>query len=111
MNRAILLGRLGKDPQSKKSKGGPMCFFSMATSEKHTGRDREAYEEVEWHQVVVFGKFAESCMKFLRKGSKVLVEGKIKTRSWEDKNGEKRYTTEVVASRVIFVDAKVDEAA
>lgn len=105
MNRAIICGRLGSDPESKNTKGGEICRFSVATSEKYTDRDREKHEEVEWHRVVVFGKFAESCQKFLKKGSQVLIEGKIKTRSWDDK-GQKKYVTEIVAARVMFLDSK-----
>lgn len=106
MNRVILMGRLGSDPESKALKGGPLCKFSIATSEKYTGRDREKHEVVEWHNISVFGKFAEPCMKYLSKGSKVLIEGKLKTRSWTTENGEKRFQTVIVAARVIFLDSK-----
>lgn len=103
MNRAIIMGRLGADPESRKVKGGIVATMSIATSEKHTGRDRNQHETTEWHRVVVFGKFAEACMKYLGKGSQVLVEGKIQTRSWEDDRGVKKYVTEINASRVIFI--------
>lgn len=109
MNRAIILGRLGADPDARKTKGGDVVSFSVATSEKHTGRDRNAHELTEWHKVVVFGKFTEPCRKFLRKGMQVLVEGKISTRSYEDQAGIKKYVTEIIASRVIFVDRREPE--
>lgn len=83
-----------------------MCNFSVATSEKYNGRDGVKQERVEWHKIVVFGKLAEICIKFLAKGSQVLVEGKIQTRSWEDQSGHKKYQTEIVAAHVKFLDGK-----
>lgn len=106
MNRAILVGRLGSDPESKSTKGGNVCRFNLATSEKYTGRDREKHEETEWHRIVVFGGFSEACMRYLKKGSMVLIEGKIKTRAWETDSGEKKYVTEIIAARVMFLDSK-----
>jgi single-strand DNA-binding protein len=97
------MGRLGADPESISTKGGIMVHFNVATSEKYTGRDREQYEETEWHRVVVFGPFAQPCLDHLKKGREVLVEGKLKTRSYEDKMGLKRVVTEIIASRVCFI--------
>lgn len=106
MNRAILFGRLGHDPESNYSKGGLIVRFSVATSEKYTGRDRNVHEKTEWHRVVIFEKkLGEVCLKYLAKGAQVLVEGKIQTREYE-KDGIKRSVTEIIAARVVFADSK-----
>ncbi len=106
MNQAIIVGRLGGDPESRAIQGGSVCNFSVATSESYNGRNGEKQERVEWHRIVTFGKLSEVCMKYLSKGSQVLVEGKIQTRSYEDKSGQTRHQTEIVASMVKFLDSK-----
>jgi single-strand DNA-binding protein len=105
LNKALIIGSLGKDPELKHlPSGGSVVNFSVATKEvwndKASGKKQE---KTEWHNIVVFGKQAENCAKFLSKGSRVFVEGKIQTRSWDDKDGNKRYTTEVNASDVKFL--------
>jgi len=106
MNKAIIVGRLGQDPELKTTTGGSICNFSVATSESWTDKEGHKQERTEWHRVVTFGKLAEICVQYVSKGSQVLVDGKIQTRSWEDKDGQKRYSTEIVASQVTFLDSK-----
>lgn len=97
MNKVILLGNLGTDPESKEiGNDTTLTKFSLATSEKYKDRSGEWVEQTEWHNVELFGKVAEIAVKFLQKGSQVLIEGKIKTDKWEDKEGNTRYTTKVV---------------
>ena len=97
MNKVILIGRLGADPEMKYTPSGtPVTTFSVATSEKWTTRDGEKMEETEWHRVVACKRFAEICGKYLTKGSLISMEGKQKTRKWEDREGVTRYVTEVI---------------
>lgn len=104
MNVAMVSGHLGKAPELRYTQAGkPVCTFSLATTEKWTGDDGQKHEQTEWHKIVVFGGQAEACGKYLDKGSLVEVEGKLQTRSWDDKDGVKRSTTEIVASRVGFL--------
>ena len=99
VNKVILIGRLGRDPDIRfSSKGEAIANLALATSESWKDKDTgEKVEKVEWHRVVVFGKLADVCQKYLHKGSKIYVEGKLQTRKW-DKNGVDQYTTEVVLS-------------
>lgn len=105
VNKAILVGRLGKDPEvSYTQSGTPRCRFSVATSEVYYDDKKERVEKTEWHNVVVWGKQAESAGKYLSKGREVYIEGKIETRSWDDeKTGQKKYMTEIKAQRVVFI--------
>lgn len=104
VNKVILLGNLGNDPELRyTSSGQPVCDLRVATKETWKGRDGEKNERTEWHRVVVWGKQGENASKYLSKGRQVFVEGRIQTRSWEDKEGNKRYTTEIVASNVLFL--------
>ena len=100
MNRAILIGNLGADPELKILQGGQAVLqFSLATSETWIDKQsNEKREKTEWHRVVMWGKRAEALAKILEKGKTVWVEGRIQTRSWEDKEGNKRYSTEINAS-------------
>lgn len=98
VNKAILVGKLGKDPEMRFTPNGKaVCNFTMATSEKWKDGD-EWKENTEWHRIVSWGKLAENCAKLLTKGKQVYVEGRLQTRSWDDKDGNKRYTTEIVIS-------------
>lgn len=107
VNRVILLGRLGNSPELKYTNSGTaVCNFSLATSESYKKKDGTKEEKTEWSKIVVWGKVAENVNKYLSKGSLVFVEGKLETRAWEDKNGQKRYTTEIVASRIDFVGGR-----
>ncbi len=104
VNKVIIVGRLGQDPEVKTIPGGnTVAKLSVATSENWTSREGKKEERTEWHRVVVWGKLAELCGKYLTKGRQVYLEGKIQTRSWEDQQGQKRYTTEVVANQVQFL--------
>lgn len=104
VNMAILVGNLGKDPEVRFTQNGrAVANFSVATSEVWTGQDGNRQERTEWHNVVVWGKQAESCGQYLAKGRQVFVQGNIRTRSYEDKTGNTRYVTEVVAQRVQFL--------
>ena len=106
LNRIQLIGYLGKDPEVRHAGDTPVANFSMATSERWKDKSGEKQERTEWHNVVAWRALGENCGKYLHKGSKVYVEGKIQTRKWEDKEGNDRYTTEVVALNVVFLDPK-----
>ena len=104
INKAILIGHLGKAPELRFTPSGQaVANFSIATSERWTGKDGQPGEKTEWHRIVVFGKTAENCSQFLTKGSAVFLEGKIQTREWENKEGQKQRTTEIVAHSVQFL--------
>lgn len=104
VNKVILLGRLGKTPEIKYIPSGQaVCDLSVATSQTYKDRNEQQQERTEWSRVVVWGKTAESCAKYLQKGQQVYVEGRLETRSWDDKEGKKVYATEVVASNVVFL--------
>lgn len=96
VNKAILIGRLGRDPESRVTASGmSVVNFTMATTERYKGEER-----TEWHRIVVFGKLADICNQYLSKGKQVYIEGRIQTREWEDKEGNKRQTTEIVANEM-----------
>tara|TARA_B100001113_G_scaffold188493_1_gene154394 strand:+ start:105 stop:527 length:423 start_codon:yes stop_codon:yes gene_type:complete len=108
VNKALIIGNLGQDPEIKYTQSGsPVANLSVATSErwkdKNTGEQKE---QTEWHRVVVFGRLAEIAEQYLKKGSKVFIEGKIQTRDWEDSEGNKKYTTEVVAREMTMLDSR-----
>ncbi len=104
VNKVILLGRLGQDPELKYTPGGSaVCNFSLATTESWTDKSGQKQEKTEWHRVVVWGKLAELCNQYLAKGRQAFLEGRLQTRSWDDKDGNKRYTTEILASTVQFI--------
>lgn len=105
INKAIIIGNMTKDPELKNLPAGTaVANFGVATNEKWNDKATgEKREKVEYHNIVVFGKQAENVSRFTSKGSKVYVEGKLQTRSWEDKEGNKRYTTEILANDVKFL--------
>ena len=105
VNKVILVGNLGKDPELRTTTGGhSVVGFSIATTEKYPNSQGVQQERTEWHRIVVWGKQAENCAKYLRKGSSVFVEGKLQTRSWDDaQSGQKRYQTEIVGDRIQFL--------
>jgi single-strand DNA-binding protein len=107
VNKVILVGRLGQAPEVKYTPGGAaVATLSVATSENWQDKNGQKQERTEWHRVIVWGKLAELCGQYLAKGRQVFVEGRIQTRSWDDKaSGQKRYATEVVASTVQFLGA------
>src|SRR3990172_7277245 len=96
INKVILVGHVGKDPEVKYLEGGlVVANLRMATSESYTNKNGERIDQTEWHSVVLWRKLAEIAEKFVKKGSLIYIEGKLQTRSWEDKDGNKRYTTEI----------------
>ena len=102
LNKVMLIGRLGRDPEERTTTGGTrVSSFSLATD---TYRGANTEKTTEWHRIVVFGKIAEQCNRFLHKGRLVCVEGQLQTRAWEKSPGDKKYYTDVVASRVTFLD-------
>ena len=110
VNRVILLGRLGQDPELKYTPSGtPVCTFSLATSENWSDKNGQRQERTEWHRIVVWGKMGERCNQYLGKGRQAYVEGRLQTRSWEGKDGQKRYTTEINAVNVQFLGAPAGE--
>jgi single-strand DNA-binding protein len=104
VNKVILIGNLGKDPEVRYTPNGrAVARFSIATSEMWTDTDGNRQERTEWHNIVVWGKQGETCGQYLAKGRQVFIEGSIRSRSFDDKNGNKRYVTEIVAQRVRFL--------
>ena len=109
LNKVMIIGRLGRDPELRYSQSGsPVCTLNIATDESYTDRDGNRVDRAEWHRVVVFQKAAENCSQYLTKGSLVFVEGSLQTRKWQDQQGQDRYTTEIKAQRVQFLDRKGD---
>ena len=107
MNKVVLFGRLGRDPEVRgTADNGKVCNLSLATTERFKDKTGEWQEATEWHRVVAFGRTAETCEQFLAKGREILVEGRLRTRDWEDQAGTKRYTTEVVAANVTFAGGR-----
>lgn len=104
LNRVLIIGNLGQDPELRYTPNQvAVATLNVATTDYRPGADGQRQETTEWHRVVVWNKQAENCAKYLAKGRTVFVEGKLQTRSWEDKNGQKRYTTEIVAQNVQFL--------
>jgi single-strand DNA-binding protein len=98
VNKVIVLGNLGSDPEVRYTPSGKaVANFSLATSEKYTNKDGEKEEKTEWHRIVAWGRLGEICGEYLSKGSQIYIEGRLQTRTWEDRDGNKRYTTEIVA--------------
>ena len=112
INKVILVGNLGRDPEMRYTQNGvAVCSFSLATSE--TYRDRTSGEKVtqtEWHNIILWRGLAETAEKYLRKGSSVYIDGKIRTRKWEDQQGQTRYTTEIIADTMQMLDRRDSSA-
>ena len=107
VNKVILIGNLGKDPETRSfPNGGSITNVTLATSDNWKDRDGNQQERTEWHNVVFHNKLAEISAQYLRKGSKVYVEGAIRTRKWQDKEGKDRYTTEIHANEMQMLDSK-----
>lgn len=105
LNKVMLIGNLGADPEMRyTANGNAVTTFNLAVNRNWTGPDGERKEETEWFTVVSWDKLAETVSQFLQKGRRAYVEGRMKTRSWEGQDGQKRYKTEVVASTVLFLD-------
>jgi single-strand DNA-binding protein len=104
LNKVMLIGNLGKDPELRFTPSGrAVARFSLATSEQWTDQQGQKQDRTEWHNVVVWGKQAETCGQYLSKGRQVFIEGSIRSRQYDDKEGQKRYITEVIAQRVQFL--------
>lgn len=111
VNKVILIGRLGSDPEVRyTSNGGAVANFNMATNESWTDKSGQKQERTEWHRIVVWGKLGELCGQYLSKGRQAFVEGRLQTREWNDKEGSKRYTTEIVAQNIQFLGGPGDRA-
>lgn len=101
VNKVILIGNLGRDPEIRYTTSGQaVANFTIATTEGHTNKDGEKQEYTEWHRIVAWGRLAEICGEYLSKGKMIYVEGSIRTRSWGDKEGKTRYTTEIIAKNM-----------
>lgn len=109
VNLAILVGNVGKDPEIKVFDGGTKkATFTLATSEKYKDRNGEAHENTEWHNIVCWRATADVVERFVKKGTQVYIQGKITTRSWEDQNGQKRYTTEIEVANLQLLGGRQD---
>ena len=107
VNKVILVGNLGADPEIRYTPGGmAVANFRLATSETRTNKEGQKETKTEWHRVVTFGKLAEICGEYLSKGKQVYIEGKIQTRNWDDKDGAKRYMTEIVANSMQMLGSR-----
>lgn len=107
MNQHNIIGRLGKDPESRTlENGNKVCSFSVATDKSWKDKTGDKQTKTTWHNVVVWGKLAEICEKYLKKGSKVYISGESETRSYDDKEGNKRYVTELVGEKMEMLDTR-----
>jgi single-strand DNA-binding protein len=112
VNKVILVGRLGRDPETRyTSSGQAVCNFTLATDETYKDRAGERQKRTEWHRIVVWAKQAEIAQQYLHKGSLIYVEGRIQTRQWDDREGQKRTTVEIVASNFRMLGGRGDAAA
>jgi len=110
VNKVILVGNLGKDPELRYTpSGAAVATFSLATSERYKDRDGQQQEKTEWHNIVAWRQLAEICGKYLHKGKQVYIEGRIQTRSYDDKDGNKRYITEIVADQMQMLGGRGEE--
>jgi single-strand DNA-binding protein len=108
VNKVILVGRLGKDPEVRYAQSGTaVTNFTMATTRTYK-KENERVDETEWHKIVAFGRTGEICGEYLNKGSQVYIEGRIQTREWEDKDGNRRWTTEVITERMQMLGSRED---
>ncbi len=109
LNKVILIGRLGKDPEMRYTpQGVAVTTFNVATNESYKDREGKEVENTEWHRIVTWRKLAEICGQYLKKGSLVYIEGKLKTRTYDDKDGVKKYITETIADQMQMLDSKRD---
>lgn len=110
VNKAILIGNLGSNPEIRYTPSGTaVANFSLATHEQWTGKDGEKSEKTEWHKIVAWGRLGEICGEYLKKGSQVFIEGRIQTRAWDDRDGNKRYTTEIIAQAMQMLGSAMKE--
>lgn len=110
LNKVILIGNIGKDPEVRHLEdGATIAKFPLATTETYNDKTGAKITQTEWHNIVLWRGLAEVAEKYLRKGKQVYIEGKLKTRSWEDKDGNKRYITEIIGDNLIMLGRKSDE--
>lgn len=104
VNKVILVGNLGSDPELRHTPSGtPVANFRIATNEVWTNKEGQRDQRTEWHRIVTFGRLAEICGQYLTKGKQVYVEGRIRTREWEDQTGNRRFTTEIIANQMVML--------
>lgn len=112
VNKVIIIGNVGANPEVRYTpSGSAVANFNVATNEAWKDSNGNQQERVEWHRIVAWGKLGEICGEYLKKGSHIYLEGRLRTRSWEDQNGNKRYTTEILASDIQMLDKKPQAAA
>ena len=112
VNKVILVGRLGRDPETRYTGGGQaVANFSVATDETYKDRNGERQKRTEWHKIVVWGKQAEIAQQYLKKGSLIFIEGRIQSREWQDKEGQKRTSYDIVANTMKMLSSRADAAA
>jgi len=112
LNKVMLIGNVGKDPDIRHLESGTaVANLTLATTERYKDRNGEMQEQTEWHNVVLWRGLADVTERFVRKGSQIFIEGKIRTRSWEDQSGQKRYTTEIVADNMQLLGRRSDNPA
>jgi single-strand DNA-binding protein len=110
INKVILIGNAGKDPEVRYLESGvPVCTLPMATSETYTNKGGEKVTNTEWHNIVLWRGLAEIAQKYVKKGTQIYVEGKIRSRSWDDKDGNKKYITEIIADSLQLLGRKPDD--
>ena len=108
INKAILIGILGNDPEVRQTQSGSnVANFSIATTDQWNSQSETQKEQTEWHRIVAFGKLADICGQYLRKGSKVYIEGRIQTRQWQDQSGNTRYSTEIIAREMKMLGSRL----
>lgn len=107
LNKVMLIGRLGADPEVRYTQSNTaVATLNLATTERYKDSNGELQESTEWHRIVAWGRLAEICQQYMKKGGQIYVEGSLQTRAWEDKEGQKRYTTEVKALSIQMLDSK-----
>lgn len=115
LNKVMLIGNIGRDPEVKTLDGSngsqKVATFTLATGEKYKDRNGELQEKTEWHNIVAWRNLADICEKYIRKGMQVYIEGRLRTRSWQDKDGNTRYTTEIMADNLQMLGKKEDKPA
>ncbi|MBI1749735.1 MAG: single-stranded DNA-binding protein [Acidobacteria bacterium] len=112
VNKVILVGRLGRDPESRfTASGQAVCNFSLATDRSYKDRNGQTQKQTEWHKIVVWSKLAEICQKYLKKGSQIFIEGRIQSRQWEDQQGQKRTAFEIVANEMRMLGSRGEASA
>ncbi|MFC1586643.1 single-stranded DNA-binding protein [Fibrobacterota bacterium] len=110
LNKVMIIGNLGRDPEIRSTpSGAKVSNFSVATNESYTDKSGQKVERTEWHRIVMWRGLADIAEKYLRKGSTVYVEGKLQTRSWDDQNGQRRYTTEIIADQMTMLGGRARE--